>query len=113
MHNEQYEYTSLLRIFKKKNVIGTYYLNIHFSLYTSQQTNAKQLTIKTSKHCTVRHIHMYNRPIILVYTYIHTLIPEHVNRFFCKIYEPYRLPHIFNHLETSFFHNNFQLQFMI
>lgn len=34
MHNEQYECASLLRIFKKKkkNDIGTYYLNIHFSL---------------------------------------------------------------------------------
>jgi len=51
MHNEQYECTSLLRIGIQKNVISTYYLNIHFSLCTSQQTNTKQLlSIETFKH---------------------------------------------------------------
>jgi hypothetical protein len=79
MHNEQYECTSLLRIFKK-NVIGTCYLNIHFSLCTSQQTNTKQLSIETSKHYTMYIVYIIHIHIIYI---IHDW--EQVKRFFFEI----------------------------
>lgn len=61
----------------QKNVIGTYYLNIHFSLCTSQQTNTKQLSIETSKHYTMYVYCIYNtctlNICVDVYIYIYTI----------------------------------------